>query len=84
MSGSVTLSDAIVVLRYLFAGGPRAPCLKAADVDDSGYVDLSDAVIVLTFLFVDGPSPEPPFPRCGVDGTTDRLSCGEASCELYE
>lgn len=84
MSGSITLGDAIVVLRYLFAGGPPAPCLKAADLDDSGHIDLSDAVITLCFLFNNGPIPEPPFPRCGVDATPDRLGCGDHVCELSE
>jgi len=84
MSGSITLGDAIVVLRHLFAGGLEVPCLKAADADDDGRVDLSDAVITLCFLFVHGPSPEPPFPSCGVDVTLDRLACGNPHCGVRE
>jgi hypothetical protein len=69
-NGIVEISDAIVVLEFLFLGGPAPLCSDAADVDDSGEFDISDGVRVLAWLFL-GAEP-PPFPgptTCGADTT---------------
>jgi hypothetical protein len=70
------ISDAIATLGFLFLGSPeKLDCQKAADVDDSGKIDISDAVYLLGYQFLGGPAPPPPYPVCGVDETTDELTC---------
>jgi hypothetical protein len=69
-SGKVDLTDAVVVLGYLFQGVEAPGCLDAADADDSGKLDLTDAVFLLGFLFQGGGTPPAPGPfACGVDTT---------------
>lgn len=74
-SGSVDLGDAVVTLNFLFSSARQPSCLDAADSDDSGSIELSDAVFTLNFLFGGGRRLPAPFESCGVDSSTDALSC---------
>ena len=74
-SGKIEITDAIVLLRFLFLTGSPPPCMKAADADDSGELDISDAIYTLASLFLGGPAPPAPFPEVGTDPTPDGLSC---------
>jgi hypothetical protein len=73
---AVNLTDAIVILGYLFQGTAGIDCLDAADVDDDGKVDLTDAIYLLNFLFLGGPEVVLPYPEAGTDPTLDELPCG--------
>ena len=74
-NGALSVSDAVLVLRYLFDGDRSIFfCLEAADADDDGTIAVADAVRVLQHLFLGGPPPEPPG-RCGRDRTEDALGC---------
>jgi hypothetical protein len=77
-SGSVEITDAVVLLDWLFRGG-KGPCEEAGDADDDGSLSLTDAILILRWLFLDGPAPEPPGPNtCGADPTMDGLvACAE-------
>jgi N-acetylmuramoyl-L-alanine amidase len=79
--GTVDISDAILVLNWLFAGGGEPACIDAADADDGGGVDITDALRVLTWLFSGGTEPAPPGPgACGLDPSDDALApCLEPS-----
>jgi hypothetical protein len=80
--GTVNITDAIIILGFLFLGEAPPPCPKAADVDDSGTVNVTDPVVILNFLFVTGVPPPPPRGECGVDPTSDTLDCdGHSLCE---
>ncbi len=74
------LSDAVLLLRYLFSGGTLR-CLDSADVDDNGKVNIGDAVALLGYLFSGGASPAPPTQEPGTDPTEDGLSCAEGLTE---
>lgn len=79
-SGSLTLSDAIGVIRYV-TGQSLSPgqeetrqfCLAAFNVDGSTSggretkpdIDLTDAIYLLTYLFLDGSQPAAPFKNFG-------------------
>jgi hypothetical protein len=72
---ALTVTDAVVTLQYLFAGGAPPVCLDAADADDSGSLSLTDGLVILNFLFRNGVAPAPPFPNPGLDPTEDGLDC---------
>ncbi|MBI4603003.1 MAG: hypothetical protein HY721_13680 [Planctomycetes bacterium] len=69
----VDLSDAVLVLLYLFGGSRTPPCLDAADADDRGAIDVTDAIYLLAYLFTGGPAPPAPA-ACGADPTADGLA----------
>ena len=54
---TVTLTDAIRILQYLFSGGEELRCLATADANRDENVDLTDAVYILGFLFLGGDNP---------------------------
>ncbi len=75
-SGSLEISDAIRIFRFLFLGeGGGVRCLDAADVDDDGKVTVTDGIASLIYLFQHGDQPPAPFPLCGPDPTEDQLAC---------
>jgi sugar lactone lactonase YvrE len=76
-TGSLTITDSILVLNYLFRGGPAPPCIDAADADDDGTLVITDPLLVLNYLFNHGEAPALPFPACGVDPTADDLGCAK-------
>ena len=74
-NGRIEVTDAVVLLNWLFLNGGTPRCLDAADIDDSGSVNLSAAVALLNYLFVNGPEPALPFPHPGLDPTDDDVPC---------
>jgi hypothetical protein len=74
----VDISDAIVIIGYIFLG-TQSDCHDALDCNDSGNIDISDAIHHFNTLFQGGPPPPPPFDTCGLDPTADPLVC-----ELYQ
>jgi hypothetical protein len=73
--GSVSLSDAIATLSFLFLGTFSPPCLDAADANDDGRVDIVDAVRILAYLFLGDAVLPPPTESCGEDSTPDTIGC---------
>ncbi|MBI4583474.1 MAG: PD40 domain-containing protein [Planctomycetes bacterium] len=75
--GAPSLTDAVIILLYLFAGGPEPSCLKTADVTDTGSLNITDPVYLLLHLFRGWPAPPEPFRTCGPDPSEDfyTLSC---------
>ena len=74
---SITLTDAIVGLDFLFLAGARPGCLDSIDVDDDGELSVSDPVNLLLYLFQGDRPPPAPFPRCGEDPSDDAIGCIE-------
>ncbi len=58
------VSDAVALLRRLFAGGPPAPCEAVADLDGVARPSVEDALFLLRYLFASGPAPEGLFADC--------------------
>ena len=73
----VNISDAVVILGYLFLGEDPVECLDAGDANDSGTINVADAAYSLNFLFRGGMIPPPPFPNPGLDPSDDQLSCDD-------
>ena len=80
-SAAVDISDAVVVLSFLFSEEVDIECLDAADANDDAHVDISDAVTILNFLFGGDRAPPAPGPaHCGLDMTPDGLSPCRGGC----
>ncbi len=56
-SGIVTISDAVYLINYIFAGGPAPNPVRRGDADCSGIVTISDAVYLIQYIFGGGPVP---------------------------
>jgi hypothetical protein len=74
--GTVTISDAVHLLNWLFRHRELSACFDAADSNDDGRVNVSDAVKVLLHCVGRGTPPAAPYPRSGVDPTADPFECG--------
>jgi hypothetical protein len=80
--GRVNISDAIFIVDHLFVAGAQPTCMKTADANDDGIVNISDPIFLVAALFQGGPQPATPSGECGVDATSDPLSCAAFSpCE---
>jgi hypothetical protein len=53
----VNVSDAVLIINYVFASGNPPTPLESGDVDCSGDVNVSDAVWIINYVFVNGPDP---------------------------
>ena len=74
-SGDINLTDAVLVLNYLFAGGASPGCEAAGDSDRSGDIGLTDAIQILNYLFLGSDGFPAPFPECGQDPLGELLGC---------
>jgi hypothetical protein len=70
---AVDITDAILILNFLFLGGTPPTCMDAADISDAGRVDISGPISLLNYLFLGGARPSVPFPKPGLDPSDDTL-----------
>ena len=56
-NGIITISDAVFLINFIFAGGPAPGSVTAADADCNGIITISDAVYLINYIFAGGPSP---------------------------
>ncbi|MCC6963945.1 MAG: alpha/beta fold hydrolase [candidate division Zixibacteria bacterium] len=56
-STAVSISDAVYLINYIFAGGPAPNPPLAGDADCSSAVSISDAVYLINYIFAGGPAP---------------------------
>ncbi len=56
-NGDRQITDAILVLNYLFTGGRAPVCSPLADTNADGDVNISDPVTLLGHLFLGNPTP---------------------------
>jgi hypothetical protein len=62
--GSMSITDVLVILEYLFRSGTPPPCPDVADANGDSDVDLADAVSLLFHLFAGGRAPAPAEAKC--------------------
>ena len=74
-SRRIDISDGLFVLNFVFLAGEVPHCMKSADANDDGGIQLSDASYIFNFVFLAGPDPLEPYSVCGLDPTSDALSC---------
>ena len=57
---SITVSDVIYIINYLFKGGsPPVSCFKSGDANCDSRVNISDVIYLINYLFKGGPPPCP-------------------------
>ncbi|MCC6961907.1 MAG: SBBP repeat-containing protein [candidate division Zixibacteria bacterium] len=56
-SAAVSISDAVYLINYIFAGGPAPSPVLAGDADCTASVSISDAVYLINYIFGGGPQP---------------------------
>jgi hypothetical protein len=85
--GRFNLSDAVQLLRVLFAGADLGPCLAALDSDANERLNLNDFVRLVGYLFFPNfPSPSPPFRECaryGFLNPNDFLGSHPLACDEF-
>ena len=74
-SGSLTSSDIILLVNYVFKGGdPPVPCTPAGDVTCDSSVNSTDIIYLVDHIFRGG---DPPCDVCTVTRAVDKWSCFE-------
>ncbi|MGB5138002.1 MAG: dockerin type I domain-containing protein, partial [Candidatus Zixiibacteriota bacterium] len=53
----VSISDAVFMINWIFAGGTSPKPLASADVDCTGIPTISDAVYLINYIFASGAPP---------------------------
>ncbi len=56
-SGSVTISDALMLLNYIFEGGPAPIDDAGGDVNCNGRTNIADVVYLISYIFSGGLTP---------------------------
>lgn len=57
-NGLQSISDAVYLINYYFAGGPSPhSCFALGDADGNGILTISDAVYLINYIFSGGPAP---------------------------
>jgi len=77
--GRVSVSDAVMLRRWLYTGRMTPTCLAAGDVNADHLFDLQDIVELLGRAFLGGAPFPQPFPQVGVDPDP-----GSVGCRSYE
>ncbi len=54
---SISVSDVVYLISYLFRGGPAPQYYDCGDVNCDGQVSVSDVVYLISYLFKSGPAP---------------------------
>ena len=57
-NGNLSLTDAVIILSFLFLGGDEPFCAPVADINSSGGLNITDAIYLLGFLFLGYDDPE--------------------------
>lgn len=54
---TTSISDAVQIINWIFAGGTPPNPVIAADVNCDGFASISDAVHLINYIFAGGPAP---------------------------
>jgi hypothetical protein len=73
--GRLSLSDALMIRRWLFNGDRPPTCLDSADFNDDSRINIVDQVHIINYLFLGEDPPPPPRLEPGADPTPDGITC---------
>ena len=80
--GNVDISDAVCILKWLFAGEATPGCVAATNTNGDDDANIADATYLLHHLFSGGRAPAQPFPDCGTSELEADAGLGcETSCQ---
>ncbi|MCK4461441.1 MAG: dockerin type I repeat-containing protein, partial [candidate division Zixibacteria bacterium] len=57
LDGQIDISDLVMMVEWMFAGGPAPEVLLTADIDGNGEIDISDLVAFVDYMFNNGTPP---------------------------
>jgi hypothetical protein len=57
--GTLSISDPVYIINYVFAGGNPPICPNEGDANGDGQINISDVVFIINFIFAGGPAPVP-------------------------
>ncbi|MFA6474132.1 MAG: FG-GAP-like repeat-containing protein [Patescibacteria group bacterium] len=75
----VTITDAVYLINYIFAGGSVPTPLSQGDVDASGEVSITDAVYLINYIFAGGSAP-----KCPTGSTSVKRAVNPTQGMTYE
>jgi hypothetical protein len=87
LDGRVSISDGIMIRRFLFNGQWPPDCLETMDVDDGDVINIVDYIKILTAFFPNDPGEwgtheiAQPYPEPGLDAVEDTTSCPDYTVE---
>jgi hypothetical protein len=55
--GSMSLTDVVLLVNYIFANGPAPVLGKSADVNCDDAINIADAVVLINYIFLGRPAP---------------------------
>jgi hypothetical protein len=73
--GVLSVSDALLVRRWLFNEDSPPTCEDAADFNDDGTPNITDVISIVHYVIRAVDAPPPPVGELGHDPTEDDLSC---------
>jgi hypothetical protein len=56
-NAAISISDAVKIVNYIFAGGSAPSPIESGDADCNGSIAISDAVFIINYIFASGPPP---------------------------
>ena len=59
MDNNILVDDIVLLVDYLFKGGPAPACYEEGDTNADGSILVNDVVLMVDFLFKGGPAPNP-------------------------
>lgn len=73
--GTLSITDAVVILEMLFFGMAPGSCPRTSDANSDGVRDIADVIALLDALILSSAPLPPPFPTCGTDPFTSVFVC---------
>ncbi len=53
----IDIDDVVLLIGYVFGGGPAPDPIESGEVDCSGFIDIDDIVYLINYIFASGPAP---------------------------
>ncbi len=72
---TVSISDVVHLIDFLFTGGPASGCERSGDTNGDEAIDIADAITLVSALFEGSTTIPAPFPVCDVDLVGSPVPC---------
>lgn len=75
-SGTISVSDAVFLIYYIFAGGPAPVSTVAGDANSDCSTNITDCVFLINYIFSGGPAPSADLSCDGMQWSKRITFCG--------